>query len=204
MLGKTEVRSQQLLMPTIYITDLRTSNRKKQYRLDFIFTMKNGLNLRIAMYQPDIPRIPALFCAWFRAWVSKPTLSSHVGFPLSHKKFKRAGMDYLDSVNFVRHTSWTDFQRANHGQSGRLVLLTTQSNLSYLDYDFAPGDTLLVGSEGTGVPDFIHDEVSERLVIPMTSGMRSLNVAIAAAMVAGEAMRQLALHNRAPVNLYDS
>ena len=74
----------------------------------------------------------------------------------------------------------------------------TQSNLSYLDYDFAQGDTLLVGSEGAGVPDFVHDEVSERLVIPMTSGMRSLNVAIAAAMVAGEALRQLALHNRTP------
>ena len=64
--------------------------------------------------------------------------------------------------------------------------------------DFAPGDTLLVGSEGAGVPDFIHDEVNERLVIPMASGMRSLNVAIAVAMVAGEALRQLGLHNKAP------
>ena len=185
-------------MPIIYIADLRTSNRKKQYRLDFIFKMKNGLNLRIAMYQPDIPQntgtiLRLVSCLGIEADIIEPC-----GFPLSHKKFKRAGMDYLDSVNFVRHASWTAFQRANHGQSGRLILLTTQSNLSYLDYDFAQGDTLLVGSEGAGVPDFVHDEVSERLVIPMTSGMRSLNVAIAAAMVAGEALRQLALHNRAP------
>ena len=198
MLGETGVKSQHLLMPTIYIADLRTSNRKKQYRLDFIFKMKNGLNLRIAMYQPDIPQntgtiLRLVSCLGIEADIIEPC-----GFPLSHKKFKRAGMDYLDSVNFVRHPSWAAFQRANHGQSGRLILLTTQSNLSYLDYDFAQGDTLLVGSEGAGVPDFVHDEVSERLVIPMTSGMRSLNVAIAAAMVAGEALRQLALHNRAP------
>ena len=198
MLGETEVRSQQLLMPTLYIADLRTSNRKKQHRLDFIFKMKNGLNLRVAMYQPDIPQntgtiLRLVSCLGIEADIIEPC-----GFPLSHKKFKRAGMDYLDSVNFVRHASWAAFQRANRGQSGRLILLTTQSNLSYLDYDFAQGDTLVVGSEGAGVPDFIHDEVSERLVIPMTSGMRSLNVAIAAAMVAGEALRQLALHNRAP------
>lgn len=150
------------------------------------------------MYQPDIPQntgsvLRLVACLGMEAHIIEPC-----GFPLSHKKFKRAGMDYLNSVNFVRHQSWAAFQRDRHAQSGRLVLLTTHSGLSYLDYDFAPGDTLLVGSEGAGVPDFIHDEVSERLVIPMASGMRSLNVAIAVAMVAGEALRQLGLHNKAP------
>ena len=116
------------------------------------------------------------------------------GFALDDKRLRRAGMDYLDNVNFVRHQSWASFRRDRHAKSGRLVLLTTHSNLSYLDYNFAPGDTLLLGSEGAGVPDFIHEEVSERVVIPMAFGMRSLNVAIAAAMVAGEALRQLASH----------
>ena len=150
------------------------------------------------MYQPDIPQntgsvLRLVACLGMEADIIEPC-----GFPLSHKKFKRAGMDYLNSVNFVRHQSWAAFQRDRHAQSGHLVLLTTHSGLSYLDYDFAPGDTLLVGSEGAGVPDFIHDEVNERLVIPMASGMRSLNVAIAVAMVAGEALRQLGLHNKAP------
>ncbi len=159
--------------------------------------MKNSTNLRIAMYQPDIPQntgsvLRLAACLGMEADIIEPC-----GFPVSHKKFKRAGMDYLNSVNYVRHQSWGAFQRGRHGQLGRLVLLTTHAHLSYLEYEFAPGDTLLVGSEGSGVPDFVHKEVSERIVIPMASGMRSLNVAIAAAMVAGEALRQLAFHNQA-------
>ncbi len=150
------------------------------------------------MYQPDIPQnagtiLRLVSCLGIEADIIEPC-----GFPLSHKKFKRAGMDYLDNVNFVQHQSWAAFQRDRHAESGRLILLTTHSNLSYLDYNFAPGDTLLLGSEGAGVPDFIHEEVSERVVIPMAFGMRSLNVAIAAAMVAGEALRQLAFHNHGP------
>mgnify|MGYP001310456792 CR=1 FL=1 len=154
--------------------------------------------MNVVLVEPEIPPNTGNVARLCAVTGSSLHLIGPLGFRLDDRQLKRAGMDYLDSVNFVRHASWAAFQRANHGQSGRLILLTTQSNLSYLDYDFAPGDTLLVGSEGAGVPDFVHDEVSERLVIPMTSGMRSLNVAIAAAMVAGEALRQLALHNRAP------
>ena len=148
------------------------------------------------MYQPDIPQnagsiLRLVACLGIEADIIEPC-----GFPLSHKKFKRAGMDYLNNVNVARHESWAAFQRTNHAQPGRLVLLTTHSKLSYLNYNFAPGDILLFGSEGAGVPDFIHDEVSERLVIPMAPGMRSLNVAVAAAMVVGEALRQLAFHEQ--------
>ena len=156
--------------------------------------MKQKKNLRLALFQPDIPQnagsiLRLAACLGIAADIIEPC-----GFPFSHKKFKRAGMDYLSKVDFARHQSWTAFQSTRSENSGRLVLLTTHASLSYLDYNFAPGDTLLVGSEGAGVPSFIHDEVSERLVIPMASGMRSLNVAIAAAMAAGEALRQLTSH----------
>ena len=79
------------------------------------------------------------------------------------------------------------------GGAGRLVLLTTKAAQPYTDFAFAPGDTLLVGRESAGVPDEVHDAADARLLIPMRPGMRSLNVAQAAAMVLGEALRQTAL-----------
>ena len=154
--------------------------------------MKHNNTFRLALFEPDIPQNTASIlrlaaCLGIEADIIEPC-----GFPFSHSKLKRVGMDYLDRVKFVQHQSWAAFRRNRGEKSHRLVLLTTCSGLSYLDYKFASGDTLLLGRESAGVPDFVHNAADARLVIPMASGMRSLNVAVAAAMVAGEAMRQLA------------
>ena len=119
------------------------------------------------------------------------------GFLLTDRNFRRAGMDYLKSADIRRHASWNEFRgclAANPGQ--RLVLLTTQAAEPYTGFHFAPDDTLLVGRESAGVPDEVHNAADARLVIPLMPGQRSLNVAQAAAMVLGEALRQTNLFPR--------
>ena len=114
------------------------------------------------------------------------------GFPTSDRHFRRAGMDYLDRVDLARHASFEAFERWRLASSGRrLVLLTTRASMSYLDLTFAAEDVLMVGRESAGVPDEVHAAADVRVHIAIAAGMRSLNVAVAAAMVLGEALRQL-------------
>jgi tRNA (cytidine/uridine-2'-O-)-methyltransferase len=114
------------------------------------------------------------------------------GFLLTDRNFRRAGLDYLKSADICRHTSWARFHEDFLARPGarRLVLLTTKAEMAYCDYRFAPGDTLLLGRESAGVPQPVHDAADARLLIPLRPGLRSLNVAQAAAMVLGEALRQ--------------
>ena len=146
--------------------------------------------MRIALYQPDIPQntgtvLRLCACLGIEAHIIAPA-----GFPTSDRAFRRAGMDYLDAVTIVRHGSWRDFEAWRTAGGHRLVLFTTGATTSYLDYRFAPADVLLFGRESAGVPPEVHSAADARLVIPMRPGLRSLNVAVAAAMVAGEALRQ--------------
>ena len=116
------------------------------------------------------------------------------GFPFSDKGLRRAGMDYLDLVDVTRHISWRDFleRRSENGGNGprRVVLLTTRGSVAYTDFAFRRDDILLLGRESAGVPDEVHEAADARIKIPMAEGVRSLNIAIAAAMVLGEALRQ--------------
>jgi tRNA (cytidine/uridine-2'-O-)-methyltransferase len=99
-------------------------------------------------------------------------------------------MDYLDAVALKRHLCWHDFDAWRRAQRCRLVLFTTGGTLSYLDYRFTAADMLLFGRESAGVPEMVHAAADARLVIRMRPAMRSLNVAVAAAMAVGEALRQ--------------
>jgi tRNA (cytidine/uridine-2'-O-)-methyltransferase len=146
--------------------------------------------MRIALYQPDIPQnsgtiLRLCACLGIDAHIIEPA-----GFPVSDRAFRRAGMDYLDAVTIVRHASWREFETWRQRQRHRLVLFTTAATMSYLDYSYAAGDILLFGRESAGVAPEVHAAADARLVIPMRRGLRSLNVAIAAAMAAGEALRQ--------------
>jgi tRNA (cytidine/uridine-2'-O-)-methyltransferase len=124
-------------------------------------------------------------CCGIEAHIIEPA-----GFPTSDRAFRRAGMDYLDAVTIVRHGAFRDFESWRRAAGHRLVLLTTSAPLSYLDLSFRPDDILLLGRESAGVPDDVHAAADARIVIPMRPGSRSLNVALAAAMVTGEALRQ--------------
>jgi len=124
------------------------------------------------------------------------------GFPVSDRAFRRAGMDYLDQVAVVRHLNWEAFQAWRRSEQARLVLLTTRAPRSYLGHVYRDDDILLFGRESAGVPEAVHEAAEVRLVIPVKAGLRSLNVAMAAAMVLGEATRQLgAAANRADRSL---
>ncbi len=146
--------------------------------------------MRIALYQPDIPQntgtvLRLCACLGIEAHIIEPA-----GFPTSDRAFRRAGMDYLDAVTLVRHASWRDFDAWRRTEPHRLLLFTTSGAMSYLDYHFAADDILLFGRESAGVPPEVHAATDARLVIPMRPALRSLNVAVAAAMAAGEALRQ--------------
>ena len=146
--------------------------------------------MRIALYEPDIPQntgtiLRLAACLGVEAHIVEPA-----GFPTSDRAFRRAGMDYLDRVSIVRHSSWTVFDAWRRSKGLRLILFTTAATASYLDHSYRPGDVLMFGRESAGVPDAVHQAADARLLIPMQPGLRSINVAMAAAMALGEAMRQ--------------
>jgi tRNA (cytidine/uridine-2'-O-)-methyltransferase len=147
--------------------------------------------MHVALFEPDIPQntgtiLRLAACLGIDAHIIEPA-----GFPVTDRAFRRAGMDYLDRVALTRHLSWNAFEEWRRSRNGRLVLFTTRATLSYLDHAYAPGDILLFGRESSGVPDAVHAAAEVRLVIPMRPGLRSLNVAVACAMAASEALRQL-------------
>ncbi|MBB3462122.1 tRNA (cytidine(34)-2'-O)-methyltransferase [Rhizobium sp. BK377] len=147
-------------------------------------------DLRLALYQPDIPgntgtilRLAA--CLGFAVDIIEPA-----GFDISDRNLKRAGMDYLANADLTRHISWERFEEWRATTGRRLILGTTKASQRYTDFAFRPDDVLLFGRESAGVPDHVHDRADGRIVIPMVEGQRSINLAVSAAMVTGEAMRQ--------------
>src|SRR5262249_37254081 len=152
---------------------------------------ERAASVRIGLYQPDIPQntgtiVRLAACLGIEMHIIEPA-----GFPTSDRSFRRAGMDYLDRVTVLRHASWEAFHAWRRLEHARIVLFTTRATQSSLDHTFYPTDILLFGRESAGVPQAVHDAADARLVIPMQTSMRSLNVALAAAMAAGEVLRQL-------------
>ena len=144
--------------------------------------------MRLALFEPDIPQNTGALLRLGACLGVPVDIIEPCGFLWSDAKLKRAGMDYLGLVALTRHASWDAFRRTTEGS--RLVLLTTKGAQSYLDFVFAPSDILLLGRESAGVPDEVHACADTRLLIPMREGLRSLNVAMAGAIVLGEALRQ--------------
>lgn len=153
--------------------------------------MTTPAGLRLALYQPDIPgntgsilRMAA--CLGVAIDIIEPT-----GFDMSDRALKRAGMDYLEMAALTRHVSWEAFEAWRQGERRRLVLFSTSADLPYTQFSFREGDVLLFGRESAGVPGAVRHAADASLLIPMQSGARSLNLALSAAMAAGEAIRQV-------------
>lgn len=144
--------------------------------------------MRLALFEPDIPQNAGALIRLGTCLGVGVDLIEPLGFLMTDRGLKRAGMDYLKSADIRRHDSWARFREPLG--TGRLLLLTTRGTMAYTDFQFVPDDTLMVGRESAGVPQAVHDAAQARLVIPMQPGQRSLNVALAAAMVLGEALRQ--------------
>ena len=147
--------------------------------------------LTLALFEPDIAQNTGTMLRMCACVGIDAALIEPAAFSISDPRFRRAAMDYLHHVRLARHVSWQAFLAWRAHKPARLILLTTRASRAYTDFAYAQGDVLLVGRESAGVPQQVHDLADARLVVPMQPGLRSLNVAIAAAMVVGEALRQI-------------
>ena len=146
--------------------------------------------LRLALYEPDIPQNTGTIMRLGACLGVPIDIIEPCGFPVSDRALRRAAMDYADLVDVTLHPSWQVFWAKQIESGRRVVLLSTKAAKNYVDFGFEPQDTLLLGRESAGVPESVHGQVSARITIPMAAGARSLNVAMAGAMVLGEALRQ--------------
>src|SRR5690606_5765441 len=146
--------------------------------------------MRLALYQPDIPQNTGTMIR-LGACLSVPIeIIEPCGFTFSAVQLRRAALDYAEKAQITRHVSWRTFLAARPQLGGRLILLTVKAPLSYTEFAFRRDDIVLVGQESVGAPPEVHEAVDQRVRIPMQAGVRSLNVAVAAAMVLGGALRQ--------------
>jgi tRNA (cytidine/uridine-2'-O-)-methyltransferase len=144
--------------------------------------------MRLVLFEPDIPQNAGTLMRLASALGVPLDLIEPCGFILDDRRLRRAGMDYLDTLDLRRYRSWSAFR--DERPAGRLILLTTRGALPYTEFAFAPTDQLMVGRESSGVPPDVHAAVDQAVLIPMRPTARSINVATAAAMVLGEALRQ--------------
>lgn len=152
--------------------------------------------MRLALFQPDIPQNTGTLLRLGACLDLPIDIIEPCGFMFNEKAMKRAGMDYLEMANYRRHDSWHDFlqyRQKNPQEYGRIVLLTTHASKPYTEFEFQKNDIILMGRESAGVPEAVHQIADARLLIPMNEKARSINVAVSAVMVVGEALRQTGL-----------
>jgi len=148
--------------------------------------------MKLALYQPDIAQNLGTILRTAACLDVEVEIIEPCGFPFDDRKFKRAGMDYIDHVKYTRHNSFEDFKswHSSLNPKARLILLTTKSKTAYTDFSFEKNDILLLGRESAGAPNEVHEYANKSVTIPMKKSMRSLNIAVSASMVLGEALRQ--------------
>lgn len=148
--------------------------------------------MRLVLYEPDIPQNTGAMTRLAACLGVPLELVEPCGFVLSDRRLRRVGMDYLNHVRLGRHSSYAAFEswRRRECPDARLLLLTTKGDAVYTEFAYRADDLLMVGRESAGVPETVHVGADARLRIPLAPGLRSLNVALAAAMVLGEALRQ--------------
>lgn len=146
--------------------------------------------MRLALYQPDIPQNTGTLLRMAACLGLEVDLIEPAGFDISDRNFRRSGMDYLDHVTIQRHSCWEAFNDWRKLEQFRLVLVTVRGQTAYTQFHFEPHDILMMGRESFGFSENVHMAADKSVVIPMQSKMRSLNVAVSAAMVIGEALRQ--------------
>jgi len=144
--------------------------------------------MRLVLFQPDIAQNAGTILRLAACFGIGVDVVEPCGFPFDTAKFRRAGMDYIDQVDWRRHSSWNAYRA--EPPAGRLVLLSTKADTLLQDFSFRPDDNLLFGQESAGVPAEVAGVADAAVRIPLNSQARSLNVAVAAAITAFEALRQ--------------
>jgi len=151
-------------------------------------------NMRLALYQPDIAGNVGTIMRLCACMGVPLDIVMPCGFPLSDRDLKRAAMDYGGQADATLHRNDADFLAMVEQHRLRLVLMTVRGSAPMPTHRFAPDDIILMGSEGAGVPDHVHDRADIRLRIPMREGFRSLNIAVAAGIALGQALEQTGLY----------
>jgi tRNA (cytidine/uridine-2'-O-)-methyltransferase len=148
---------------------------------------------RLALYEPDIPQNAGTLMRLCACLGVPMDLIEPAGFDASDRNLKRAGLDYLASLDLNRHLSFRHFEAWRRAGQHRLVLATTKGAEVLPRFRFSPGDIILLGRESAGVPEAVHEAAEARVAIPLRPGLRSLNVAVAGGILVAEALRQLDL-----------
>jgi tRNA (cytidine/uridine-2'-O-)-methyltransferase len=148
-------------------------------------------SFRIALYQPDIAGNTGTILRLAACLGVAVDIIEPAAFDVSDRHFRRSGMDYLERAAVTRHASFAAFDRWRRQAGHRLILAETDGRTRHLDLAFSPGDIVMVGRESAGVAPEVYAAADAVVHVPMLAGLRSLNVAIAAALVLGEALRQV-------------
>jgi tRNA (cytidine/uridine-2'-O-)-methyltransferase len=172
------------IAPLLHALDLRV------YAANWRCFPHDRFEMRIALYQPDIPQNTGTILRLAACLNVAVDIIEPAGFDLSDRALKRAALDYIEAAEVIRHREFGQFRDAARAAASRIVLLTSMAETPYIAAKFQPNDILLVGRESAGVPGVVRDAADLHLRIPMRSGLRSLNVAVALAMVLGEGLRQ--------------
>lgn len=146
----------------------------------------------LVLFQPDIPGNTGTLVRLTACLGVKLHIIEPAGFRLDDTALKRSGMDYLELASMTRHLDWRAFENWRKEQGRRVILLTTKSENSYVEFNYMPDDLLMLGRESSGVSDYVVESVDHAITIPMQPHARSINVALSGAMVLGEALRQMA------------
>jgi tRNA (cytidine/uridine-2'-O-)-methyltransferase len=147
--------------------------------------------MRLALFEPDIPQNTGAILRLASCFNISIDIIGPCGFVFSNRRLQRSGMDYIDKVDYKLHTSWDMFYE-EHQKIGRerIILLTTKGNITHTNFEYSSNDVLLFGRESAGVPEIVHMAADARVIIPIASETRSLNITSSAAIVLGEALRQ--------------
>lgn len=144
--------------------------------------------MRLAAYQPDIPQNTGALIRLCASLGVPLELIEPFGFIWEEKKIRQSAMDYMDKVTITRHSSWERFKETF--PQNRIILLSTKAAKPYTEFGFRTDDILLLGRESAGVPEEVHESLPHRVKIPMMPETRSLNMAMAGAIIIAEALRQ--------------
>lgn len=152
---------------------------------------RDTAKLRLALYEPDIPQNAGTLFRLAACMGLEVDLIEPAGFDASDRNLRRAGLDYLAHVQIERHLDFAHFEQWRRTNGHRLVLATTHGAQNAYAFAFQPGDIILLGRESAGAPPHVHAAAEARIALPLAPGLRSLNIAVAGAMLVGEALRQL-------------
>ena len=144
--------------------------------------------MHIALYKPDIPQNTAAIIRLSACLGLKVHIIEPCGFNINDKRFKRVVMDYIGMSKIYRYEDYNNFIKKN--QKSRIILMTTKAKKSYLKFKYKKDDIILLGRESAGVPKDLHFSIKNKLKVPIKRRARSLNVAVTAAIVSAEIIRQ--------------